>query len=90
MISFRLDLPYVYLETFKISINLRVEHSFSIINLLVSLLHTSLKKNIDQLMGICLNGPKCLSEEQLEKIIDLNKDNAPRIISVMFFDVIFY
>ena len=68
-----------------------VECGFSVINLLVSTLHKSLSENnIDQLMHICLDGPKFLSEEQLEKIIDIYKDNAPCRIFVMFFIVIFY
>ena len=33
-------------------------------------------------MRICLDGPKFLSEEQLEKIIDIYEDNAPRRISL--------
>ena len=60
-----------------------VEHGFSVMNLLVSPLHKSLSENnIDELMCICLDGPKFLSEEQLEKIIDIYKDNAPRRISL--------
>ena len=31
-------------------------------------------------MNICLDGPKFLSEEQLEKVIDIYKGNAPGII----------
>ena len=46
-------------------------------------------------MGICLDGPKFLSEEQLGNIIDIYKDNAPtygstKNFSVMFFVVIFH
>ena len=59
-----------------------VERGFSIMNLLVSPLHKSLKNNIDQPMRVCLDGPKSLGEEQLEKIIDIYKDNAPRRISL--------
>ena len=55
--------------TFKICI------TYLTINLRVHLFVYSLKKkNIDRLMGICLDGPKFLSEEQLEKIIDLYKE----------------
>ena len=59
------------------------ECGFSVMNLLVSPLRKSLSENnIDQLMRICLDGPKFLSEEQLEKIIDIYKDNAPCRISL--------
>ena len=52
-------------------------------NLLVSSLGKSLSEsNIDRLMRICLDGLKLLSEEQLEKLIDIYKDNAPRGISL--------
>ena len=68
-----------------------VERGFSVMNLLVSPLLKSLSKNnIDRPKRICLDGPKFLSEKQLEQIIDIHKDNAPRRISVMFFVVIFY
>ena len=51
-------------------------------NLLV-LPFTSLNKNdIDQLMRICLDGPKFLREKQLETIIDIYKDSAPCRISL--------
>ena len=60
-----------------------VERGFSIMNLFVSPLHKSLSENnIDRLMRICLDGPKFLSEEQLEKIIDIYEDNAPCRISL--------
>ena len=60
-----------------------VERGFSFMNLLVSSLGKSLSENnIDRLMRICLDGLKFLSEEQLEKIIDIYKDNAPRGISL--------
>ena len=60
-----------------------VERGFSVMNLLVSPLPKSLSKNnIDRLMRICLDGPKFLIEEQLEKILDIYKDNAPRRISL--------
>ena len=60
-----------------------VERGFSVMNLLVSPLRKSLSKNnIDRLMRICLDGPKFLIEEQLEKIIDIYKDNAPRRMSL--------
>ena len=56
-----------------------VERGFSFMNLLVSSLGKSLSENnIDRLMRICLDGLKFLSEEQLEKLIDIYKDNAPR------------
>ena len=45
-----------------------VKHGFSIMNLLVLPLHKSLSKNnIDQIMHICLDGPKFLIEKQIEK-----------------------
>ena len=54
-------------------------------NLLVSPLRASLNENnINQLMSICLDGPKFLSEEQLEKIIDIYKDNFSCRISLFF------
>ena len=60
-----------------------VERGFSFMNLLVSSLGKSLSEsNIDRLMRICLDGLKLLSEEQLEKLIDIYKDNAPRGISL--------
>ena len=60
-----------------------VERGFSFMNLLVSSLGKSLSENnIDRLMRICLDGLKFLSEEQLEKLIDIYKDNAPRGISL--------
>ena len=60
-----------------------VKHGFSVMNLLLSPLHKSLSKNnIDRLIHICLDGAKFLSEEQLEKIIDIYKENAPRKISL--------
>ena len=60
-----------------------VERGFSVMNLLVSPLLKSLSENnVDRLMRICLDGPKFLIEEQLEKIIDIYKDNAPRRISL--------
>ena len=62
---------------------LGIERGFSIINFLVSRFRkTHSENNIDQLMHICLDGPEFLSEEQLEKIIDIYKDNAPRRISL--------
>ena len=60
-----------------------VERGFSVMNLLVSPLLKSLSENnVDRLMRICLDGPKFLIEEQLEKIIDIYKDNAPRRMSL--------
>ena len=60
-----------------------VERGFSFMNLLVSSLGKSLSENnIDRLMRICLDGLKFLSEEQLEKLIDIYKVNAPRGISL--------
>ena len=60
-----------------------VERGFSFMNLLVSSLGKSLSENnIDRLMRTCLDGLKFLSEEQLEKLIDIYKDNAPRGISL--------
>ena len=72
-----------------------VERGFSVM-FLVSTLRTSLNEsNIDRLMGICLDGPKFLSKEQLGNIIDIYKDNAPpygftQNFSLMFFVVIFH
>ena len=60
-----------------------VKCGFSVMNLLVLPLRTSLNKSdIDQLMRICLDGPKFLSEKQLEPIIDIYKDSAPCRISL--------
>ena len=60
-----------------------VERGFSFMNLLVSSLGKSLSENnIDRLMRICLDGLKFLSEEQLEKLIEIYKVNAPRGISL--------
>ena len=64
-------------KTFILPSTSGVEHYFSIMNLLVSPLCKSLNENnIDRRMGICLDGPKFLSEEQLEKIIDIYKGNT--------------
>ena len=52
-------------------------------NLFVPPLHKSLSESyINRVLHICLDGPKFLSEEQLEKMIDIYKDNAPLIISL--------
>ena len=60
-----------------------VKRHFSVMNLLVSLLRKSLSENnIVRLMRICLYGPKFMSEEQLEKVIDIYKDHSPRRISL--------
>ena len=60
-----------------------VKRHFSVMNLLVSLLRKSLSENnIVRLMRICLDGPKFMSEEQLEKVIDIYKDHSPRRISL--------
>ena len=59
-----------------------VERGFSVMNLLVSPLRKSLNENnIDRLTRICLDGSKFINEEQLQKIIDIYKDNAPCRIS---------
>ena len=60
-------------QTFKISIiphsTSGVKHHFSVMNPFVLLLYTSLtKNNINQLMNICLDDQKFLSEEQVENI----------------------
>ena len=61
----------------------QVECGFSTISILPPPLRKSLNKNnIDQLMHIYLDGPKFLSQEQLQKIIDIYKDNAPCRISL--------
>ena len=73
-----------------------VERGFSVMFLLVSPLRISLNEsNIDRFMGICLDGPKFLSKEQLGNIIDIYKDKAPpydstQNFSLMFFVVIFH
>ena len=68
-----------------------VERGFSVMNLLVLPLCKSLNENnIDQFMHICLDGPKFLSEEQLVKIIDICKDNAPCRISLQCFLLRFF
>ena len=41
-------------------------------------------------MRICVDGQTFLSEEQLEKIIDIQKHCSTHNFSVMFFVVIFY
>ena len=63
----------------------------SVMNL-ASPLHASLNENtINRLIGICLDGPKFLTEEQLEKIIDKYKGQCSmQNFYVTFFDVIFY
>ena len=48
-----------------------VERGFSVMNLLCTPLRSSLNENsLDQLMGISINGPETLSEEQLEELVD--------------------
>ena len=49
-----------------------VERVFSTINLLISPLHTSLvKKNLDRMMRVCLEGPEKLSDKTVEKLINI-------------------
>ena len=60
-------------QTFKISIiphsTSGVERHFSVMNPFVLLSYTSLtENNINQLMSICLDDQKFLSEEQVENI----------------------
>ena len=71
--------------------NSGVKSAYSIMNLLVSTLHKSLNKNnINQLMLIYLDEPWFLTEEQLEKIIDIYKDNAPCRVSLQCFLLQFF
>ena len=66
-----------------------VKRHFSVMNLLVSLLHKSLSENnIIRLMRICLDGPKFMSEEQLEKVRHIQRPFPTQNFSVMFFVVI--
>ena len=58
-----------------------VERGFSVMNLLVSPLRTSLNEyNIDRLMRICINGPDRFTEEQLEELVDKFKNSTNRRI----------
>ena len=48
-----------------------VELGFSMMNLLISPLHTSLgKENLDRMMRVCLDGPEKLSDETVEKLLN--------------------
>ena len=48
-----------------------VERGFSMMNLLIFPLRTSLdEKNLDRMLLVCLDGPEKLSEETVEKLID--------------------
>ena len=59
-----------------------VERAFSIMNLLVSPLRTTLNENnVDRLMQMCLDGPEKFYYKQLEQIVDNYKNSAPRRIS---------
>ena len=68
-----------------------VEHDFSVMNLFLSPFCKSLRENnIDWLMHIRLDGPKFLSKEQLEKIINIYKDNVPCRIPLWCFLLWFF
>jgi hypothetical protein len=60
-----------------------VERGFSVMNLLVSPLRTSLNQlNIDRLMRICINGPNSFTEEQLEVLVENFKNSTNRRIDL--------
>ena len=60
-----------------------VERAFSVMNLPVSPLRTTLNENnVDCLMRMCLDGPDKFSDKQLEQIVDNFKNRAPRRISL--------
>ena len=60
-----------------------VERAFSVMNLLVSPLRTTLNENnVDRLMRMCLDGPDKFNDKQLEQIADNFKNSAPRRISL--------
>ena len=60
-----------------------VERAFSVMNLLMPPLRTTLNENnVDRLMRMCLNGPDKLNDKQLEQIVDNFKNSAPRRISL--------
>ena len=60
-----------------------VERAFSVMNLPVSPLRTTLNENnVDCLMRMCLDGPDKFSDKQLEQIKDNFKNSAPRRISL--------
>ena len=58
-----------------------VEHGFSVMKLIISLLRTSLNQaSIDCIMRICNNGPEKLSDNELEKLVDNYKNGGNRHI----------
>ena len=58
-----------------------VEQAFSVMNLLVSPLRTTLNENNgDRLMRMCLDGLDKFNDKQLEQIVDNFKNSAPRRI----------
>ena len=60
-----------------------VERGFSVMNLLVSPLRTTLNENnVDRLMRICLDGPDQFDDDQLEHLVDNFKNSAPRRIAL--------
>ena len=60
-----------------------VERAFSVMNILVSPLRTTLNENnVDRLMRMCLDGPDKFNDKQLEQIKDNFKNSAPRRISL--------
>ena len=59
-----------------------VERAFSVMNLLVSPLRTTLNENnVDRLMRMCLDGPDKFNDKQLEQIVDNFMNSAPHRIS---------
>ena len=60
-----------------------VERAFSVMNLLVSPLRTTLNENnVDRLMRVCLDGLDKFNDKQLKQIVDDFKNSAPRRISL--------
>ena len=60
-----------------------VERAFSVMNLLVSPLRTTLNENnVDCLMRTCLDGPDKFNDKQLEQILDNFKNSASHRISL--------
>ena len=60
-----------------------VERGFSVMNLLISPLRTTLnERNVDRLMRICLDGTEKFTENELEEMVDSFKNSAPRRIAL--------
>ena len=60
-----------------------VERGFSVMNLLITPLRTSLNEaNVDRLMRICINGSNRFTEQELELLVDKYKNSANRRIKL--------